>query len=124
MANDINLIKIYLNNGNNIVIPASDLPVFDFSLVDNADANYFTIKMRLAKNIDSNENPEIPFKYDYLKEIWNEIRQYSTKDIEKIEIIQDNTVVYIMTNITKVYYQIDFLDRQLGEYLEFTMHKQ
>lgn len=123
MANNVNLIKLYFKNNNSVIIPVSDLPVFDFSLVDNTDNNYFIVKMRISKNENSNIDNTQPFKYDYLREIWNEIKQYSTSDIEKIEIIQDDVIAYTMTNVIKVYYQIDFLDRQLGEFLEFTMRK-
>lgn len=112
-----NLIKIYLNDNNTIIIPVSELPVFDFTLTDNAEVNYYSIKMRIAKNTGER------VKYNYLEEIWKEIQKYPAKEINKIEIIQSDSVVYTMKNVFKIYYQIDFLDTYLGEYIEFNMRK-
>lgn len=117
MANN-NLIKIYCNDNNIITIPAYNLPVFEFSLFEDTKQKHYSIRMRLSKN--SNIDNEHILKYDYLKDIWAQIKQYSTENINKIEIIQENTVVYEMKNILKLYYHIDFLDERLGEYLEIT----
>lgn len=118
-----NIVKIHLINNNIVTIPVHELPIFDFSLNDNQSIlDYYTVYLRVSK-ITNNDN-SFPFKYDYLKEVWDQLKDYTPNQIVKIEIIQDNNIIQTFENILKIYYKVDYLNPQLGEYLEIIIKKQ
>lgn len=116
-----NLIQIQLKD-KTIEIPTNNLPIFDFSLADDQfNKNIYKMNLRVSKI--TNDDALQPFKYDYLKEYWEQIKNINTDDIDKIVIIQNNNIIYNFTNIKMITYKIDFLDSQLGESLEFSISK-
>jgi hypothetical protein len=70
--------------------------------------------------LESNKVQDDSIVYDRLINLWQSLKPINVESIEKIEIIENNTVVYVIKGtIHSIVYNIDFKDERVGESLTF-----
>lgn len=70
--------------------------------------------------LESNKVQDDSIVYDRLINLWQSLKPINAESIEKVEIIENNAVVYtIKGTIHSIVYNIDFKDERVGESLTF-----